>query len=311
MVDKVERLINLTVALLETRRPLTLSDIRARVAGYDHDDPESARRMFERDKSELRDLSIPIETVPIGLGEGEWGYTIDRSAYELPPVELASDEVAALAVALEVAGEDRARLGLRKIGALAPDPRSPEVPPAAIETALGDLPGLAAAIIERRSLTFGYRDARGSSSRRTVDPYGLGQRGGSWYLVAWDHDRSDLRVFRLDRITDDPEPVGGAGGFEVPDGLDVGAAIRGPEAEGVELEVAVAPEVAWRLARGGERTAVRDDGWVEVTVTGADLDRVLPRVLTLGSRAEVLAPAAARRAAAKRLLELGRGEGEV
>lgn len=308
MVEKVERLINLTVALLETRRPLTLAEIRARIAGYDHDEPESARRMFERDKDELRDLAIPIETVRVGLGEGEWGYTIERSAYELPPVELEAEEVAALAVALEVAGDDRARLGLRKIGALAPDPRQREVPPAAVETELGDLPGVASAIIERRSLTFAYRDARGRSTRRTVDPYGLGQRGGSWYLVAWDHDRADLRVFRLDRISDDPEPGAEPDAYEIPGDLDVGAAIRGPEAEGVELRVAVAPEAAWRLAPDGDRVETRDDGWVEVSVAGADVDRVLPRVLALGSRAEVLSPADARRAAEERLRALAGGE---
>lgn len=310
MVDKVERLINLTVALLEARRPLTLAEVRAKVAGYDQEEPEAARRMFARDKRELQELSVPIETVQVGVGEGEWGYTIERSAYELPPVQLEADEVAALAVALEVAGEDRARLGLRKIGALAPDPRDPEVPPAAVETALGDLPGVATAIIERRSLAFGYRDARGNATRRTIDPYGLGQRGGSWYLVGWDHDRDDLRVFRLDRITDDPKPGDEADAYEIPDDLDVGAAIRGPEAAGVELRVAVAPEVAWRLGRDGDRLETRDDGRVEVTVAGADLDRVLPRILALGSRAEVLSPADARRAAQERLRALSRGEVE-
>jgi proteasome accessory factor B len=238
---KVERLINLTVALLETPRPLSFAEIRERLRGYDHADPESARRMFERDKDELRALAIPIEAVHVGLGEGEWGYTIERAAYELPPLELAADEVAALAVAIDVAGVDRARLGLRKVGALAPDPRATAPPPAAIDTALGDLPGVAAAIVERRTLTFGYRDARGNDSRRTVDPYGLGHRNGAWYLVGWDHHREGLRVFRLDRLSDDPEPVGEPASFEPPDDLDVAREIRGPVAEGVAVTGAVAP----------------------------------------------------------------------
>jgi proteasome accessory factor B len=69
VVPKVERLVNLTVALLEARRPLTFDQIKARTRFYGQDDAESARRMFERDKDELRRLGVPIETRPVQFSE--------------------------------------------------------------------------------------------------------------------------------------------------------------------------------------------------------------------------------------------------
>lgn len=58
--QKTERLINLTLALLATKRHLTKSEIFNQVAGYSGS-PETMERMFERDKDELRNLGIQIE----------------------------------------------------------------------------------------------------------------------------------------------------------------------------------------------------------------------------------------------------------
>lgn len=62
-ISKVERLVNLVIALLSTRQFLTAEKIRASVAGYaECASDEAFSRMFERDKNELRDLGIPLET---------------------------------------------------------------------------------------------------------------------------------------------------------------------------------------------------------------------------------------------------------
>ena len=58
---KTERLLGLVVCLLSTRRYLTAEQIRQAVPGYPEQD-EAFKRMFERDKEELRDLGIPLET---------------------------------------------------------------------------------------------------------------------------------------------------------------------------------------------------------------------------------------------------------
>ena len=58
--QKTERLINLTLALLATKRHLSKSEIFEKIPGYEGS-PETKERMFERDKEELRGLGIQIE----------------------------------------------------------------------------------------------------------------------------------------------------------------------------------------------------------------------------------------------------------
>jgi proteasome accessory factor B len=99
----VERLVNLTIALLETRRPLTFDELRRRTGYYPQADAASARRMFERDKETLRSLGVPIETRQ-DFGMEDPGYLIDRRTYELRGVDLDAEEVAALALAVEMLG---------------------------------------------------------------------------------------------------------------------------------------------------------------------------------------------------------------
>jgi proteasome accessory factor B len=67
--QKTERLINLTLALLATKRHLTKSEIFKAVAGYGGS-PETMERMFERDKDELRNLGIQIEVKGIDFNSG-------------------------------------------------------------------------------------------------------------------------------------------------------------------------------------------------------------------------------------------------
>ena len=58
---RIERLINLIAALLDSDRPMTAEDIRARIAGYDQENYDAFRRAFERDKDALRAMGIPLE----------------------------------------------------------------------------------------------------------------------------------------------------------------------------------------------------------------------------------------------------------
>ena len=88
---KVERLVNLIALLLDTRRPLTLDQVAELVPGYEASG-ESLRRMFERDKEELRGLGVPVERAPIDAWGSEEGYFIDPEAYGMPELDLAPDE---------------------------------------------------------------------------------------------------------------------------------------------------------------------------------------------------------------------------
>ena len=91
---KVERLVNLIALLLDTRRPLTLDQVAELVPGYDASG-ESLRRMFERDKEELRGLGVPVERAPIDAWGSEEGYFIDPEAYGMPELDLAPDQARA------------------------------------------------------------------------------------------------------------------------------------------------------------------------------------------------------------------------
>ena len=97
---KTERLFNLTVALLTTRDYITKHQIRGLVEGYDQASTVAFERQFERDKDELREMGIPIITGHRDAwGEGDLGYRIARSDFELPEMEFSASELAVLGVA--------------------------------------------------------------------------------------------------------------------------------------------------------------------------------------------------------------------
>lgn len=302
MAAKVERLVNLTIALLEARRPLSLDDLRRRTGYYDQDDRESARRMFERDKDELRRLGVPVRTHHDPLS-GEAGYTVDRRDYELPDVDLDRDEMAALAVALRVTGRADERLALSKLAARAPDPLAPPLPVdarVALETDAVD--GVADAVVGRQAVRFTYQTGSGEQRDRTLDPYGVVLRRGTWYVVGRDHDRDDLRAFRLDRVRSPIRPVGEPGAYELPDDVDLAGQVRGPAGESVDVVLAVTPHARWAAeARGGHVVGTRPDGRDLVELVDVDQFRLLPWVLGFGADVEVVEPAALRAEVRRRL----------
>lgn len=287
-----ERLVNLTVALLEARKPMTFEEIRRRTRYYDQEDAESARRMFERDKDALRSLGVPIETREVDVFGGEVGYIVDRRTYELPDIDLDPDEVAALALALQVTGEDAARVALAKVSARAPDPNASgdePAPRATIEIGGADLDDVADAVVNRQPLRFQYRTAAGEHAPRMIDPYAVVHRRGAWYLVGRDHDRDDLRSFRLDRVQGRFRTVGEPGSFTTPEDLDPAAAIGTHEE--VDALIAIAPSSLWEAeVRGGEPTGDTYREWPVYRFPHAERWSTTTWVLGLGADAVVLEP---------------------
>ena len=94
---------NLVICLLVARGYVPKSHIRQVVGGYGDQSDEAFERMFERDKEELREVGIPIETGSQDpFGDEEPGYRIRRQRFELPDVHLEPDEVAAVGLASRV-----------------------------------------------------------------------------------------------------------------------------------------------------------------------------------------------------------------
>jgi predicted DNA-binding transcriptional regulator YafY len=73
-VDRLERLTDLVLVLLNTKRPLTLRELGDAVPGYPPEG-EARRQAFERDKRTLRDQGIAVVAEPIE-GPEQMGYRI-------------------------------------------------------------------------------------------------------------------------------------------------------------------------------------------------------------------------------------------
>ena len=100
-IAKAERLMNLALCLLGTRRPLSKRELRESIEAYlEASSDDSFNRMFERDKDDLRELGLVIETVE-NL-DGEIGYLARRDSNRLPPITLDAEEAAALGLAAKV-----------------------------------------------------------------------------------------------------------------------------------------------------------------------------------------------------------------
>ena len=100
---KSERLLNLLITLLVSRTYVTKDRLREVVEPYREAGDEAFEKMFERDKEELRSLGIPIEVGYVDRAfEDEPGYRIERSAFELPDIDLAPEEAAVIGLAARV-----------------------------------------------------------------------------------------------------------------------------------------------------------------------------------------------------------------
>ncbi|WP_406815496.1 helix-turn-helix transcriptional regulator [Mycobacterium sp. M23085] len=232
--SKVERLVNLVIALLSTRGYITAEKIRSSVAGYsDSASAEAFSRMFERDKNELRDLGIPLEVGRASAWDTTEGYRINRDAYSLAPVDLTPDEAAAVAVATQlwespelITATQGALLKLRAAGVdVDPDAPVAIASPAGVPGLRGSeevLGILLSAIDSRQAVQFPHRPSRAEPyATRTVEPWGVVTEKGRWYLVGHDRDRDATRTFRLSRIGQDVTPIGPPGAVTVPKDVDL------------------------------------------------------------------------------------------
>jgi len=319
--DRLERMTNLVLVLLETPRPLSLREIASNVVGYP-DGKEASRQAFERDKRALRELGIPISVEPLA-GEEQLGYRIHPEGYYLPELRLQPREAQALsfAVAAVQLGGAAGRDAVAKLGAVGEVPE-PGLPPIAVLPSLPALGPLHEAVRDRALVSFAYR-----GRRREVEPYGLAFRLTAWYLVGRDRTAPDagLRTFRVDRFEDAPA-LGESAAFELPEGFDLREAVRflpwrvaqriagsgGGEADGDEP---VAEEVTMvvdaRLARsvvatvgGGSVEAWESSGAARLRIVAPEQRAFIDWVVGLGDTAEVLGPSDLRAAVVERLGEL-------
>lgn len=194
------------LSLLQTPREWPGSELAARL--------EVTPRTVRRDVDRLRDLGYPVEASMGALG----GYRLVAGT-AMPPLLLDDDEAVAIAVGLRtaarqpVAGIAEASLrALAKLQQVLP-PRlarrvasltSATAPGAASYASLvdpGQLTVVAGAITARERVRFTYVANENVVSKRHVEPVQLVALGRRWYLLAFDVERDDWRIFRLDRVS--------------------------------------------------------------------------------------------------------------
>jgi proteasome accessory factor B len=308
--ERTERLINLVICLLHTRSFVTAERLRETIPGYgEAASDEAFKRMFERDKEDLRDLGIPLETGSLSHFDDDIGYRIARSDYALPELTLEPDEAAAVGLAARMwssaALGASATRALRKLEAAGVEITPlPEGLQPRIGAGGTGLPAVAEAVRAGRRLTFDYRGVSDSAAApRQVEPWGVVWWHGRWYLAGRDLDRDAPRVFRLSRIVGEPKPEGPDGAVTVPPGIDLRALVSASDPAGTEVmaRVKVRRDRAIGLRRQSVDVADEGEGWDVVTLPCPDPHRLAQQVLGYGTDAVILSPAEARDAAVQRL----------
>ncbi|MET3143515.1 UNVERIFIED_ORG: proteasome accessory factor C [Arthrobacter sp. UYEF10] len=211
-VSRTERLLNLLIALLNTKYGLRRAELRAKVYHDTSGNDVAFGRMFERDKNDLRQFGFDVETVTDhGWSEDDPAttrYRIGKESNRLPDVQLSPGEWTVLLLASQL--WERAALGtaaanaLRKLqasGTLSdvelPVGVQPRIRPAG--QAFDDV---VAAMHAQHPVSFPYlAGSTGREEQRVVEPWGLGSRFGQWYLTGYDRSRQAPRHFRLSRFT--------------------------------------------------------------------------------------------------------------
>ncbi len=294
---------NLVLALLSTRQFLTADRIRTTVAGYEEAATDEAfYRMLERDKAELRELGIPLETGKQSIFDTVDGYRIARGDYELAAIDLAPDEATAVALAArlwdspQLAGAARTAVTKLRAAGVEVDPTAAsEVQPRVRTTDPAFAPLLAAARAGR-AVTFAHRGHPASPARtRTVEPWGVVSYRGRWYLVGHDRDRDDVRCFRISRIEGEVTPVGPRGAVVRPQGVDLVdlvARSAGPPPPSGTARVRLVPGRAAGLRRAGRPDPQGDPDVVELDLSR--LESLARWIAGHGPDAVVLEPPALR-----------------
>lgn len=210
-----ERLFSLVLALLATDSGLSKTEILSTVQGYRQKYVRSGEnaaleRQFERDKDDIRELGVPLETIddPSASGNNQTlRYRIPRGSYELPAdISFSSEETALLTLAAMVWREGslshesrRALLKLRSLGGTATVPELEYAPRLRSRDAAFE--PLRTALDRGVVVRFDYlKPGDTVARRREVAPAALVQHHGRWMVSAVEPATGARKTFLLSRI---------------------------------------------------------------------------------------------------------------
>jgi predicted DNA-binding transcriptional regulator YafY len=193
------------LSLLQSRREWSGRELADRLG--------VTERTVRRDVERLRSLDYPVTGTTGTAG----GYRLGSGTH-LPPLQLDDDEAIAVALGLVgAAGGGVSGMAESSMSALAkleqvlparlrpqlaavssaaeaiPRPGVPQVDPGALAV-------LARCCRNHEIVAFDYHGRQRGTTRRRVEPHQLLTLSWRWYLLAFDPERDDWRIFRVDRI---------------------------------------------------------------------------------------------------------------
>ena len=295
---KSERLVNLTIALLGTKRWLTKSQIFTAIDGYEGE-PDAKERMFERDKDDLRNLGIEIEVGSFDpLFEDEVGYRIRPDSYRNDISEISARELSLISLATSIwqgaVLDSLALSGLIKLKSLGIESDLDAIPSIAPTIHISDenFATIVDAIANRRTISFSYLSQELTAQVRVLEPYGAGTKGGYWYVAGLDLDRKDIRLFRLDRIDSEVALQGKAGSYVIPPDFAMSTHLASP----VKTEIATLKVRRGKAQKIVLASTIIEDGdeWVVVEYPFLHQSELLTDVLWHLEDVEIVKPVQAR-----------------
>ncbi|MBC7518794.1 MAG: WYL domain-containing protein [Microbacteriaceae bacterium] len=310
-----ERLFSLVLALLVSENGLTKSEILATVQGYRQKFSSSGasanlERLFERDKDDIRELGVPLETVddPANPGNNQsLRYRISPLRYRLPgDISFTAAEIGLLNLAALVwregslsAESRRSMVKLRSMGQTVEEPvlgyasrlRSQDAAFAPLTDALD----------KRSVVRFAYlKPGQTEATVRQVQPLALVQHQGRWYVDTAESISGARKTFLLRRIVSsvfDVEP-----GTVVPAENESTLALQRLDAlwESQTAEVTVVPFTD-AAARLGQRRNTVNAASGRLTLHYSDFDILADELAAFGPEVYVVSPIALQRAVRDRL----------
>lgn len=310
---KSERLVNLTIALLATKRWLTKSQIFSSVDGYEGE-PDAKERMFERDKDDLRNLGITIEVGSFDpLFDDEVGYRIRPEKYQLENSSFTTREFSLISLATQAWSgavlDSTALSALVKLKSLGIDSDLDSIPAIMPTARVSDsnFALIVDAISQRQVISFNYLNMDLISENRVIEPYGAGTKHGYWYVAGLDLDKKQVRLFRLDRFDSQVLAQGKSGSFEMPRDFLMSELLASPE----KLNSAIV-KVRMGKAHSLRSRAIsisEDDDWSFLELAYSNEGELVSDVLWHGTDAVVIAPDTARESAIRALQEIAKAHG--
>ena len=291
--QKTERLINLTLALLASKRYLSKAEILRNIPGYEGS-PETKERMFERDKDDLRSLGIQIDVNNFDpLFEDEQGYLVKSDSFQFAENEFTKEELLLLTMAANLwhdsAVEIDSQNALLKIQSLSGPVENDmtTTPTLRITEDWQLLVSIFTAVQNKQILEFNYR-----GKKRQVNPYGLYSSKGFWYLIAF--EINVIKSFKLVRIEGEVDLIGEKDAFEKPVNFNVGNFLK-EESNSVSL-------VSKLQVRKGAALSLRnkftvkdlDSEWDLMDIPYTNEQELLEMVLWHGTDLKLIEPAALR-----------------